>query len=398
MGWETFETERSFFTYISNKNYDLITTSTTQKHCDTGWHLIPNQWIYQTLKNREVEHIVQKYSRIKPVKQTVLMGHGIPLSSVKAISDKQGEIIAFNNTLYMLIYHDVHNVTRHQTNKDNIIHSEGESYKSGTIATQILKKYQHPIALNNVQHNFDPFQDPQNVKILYAGNNGCQIEWNVQEEDAGKYWSFATIPHHWYRSENDQTIPTLPILKEITPCNNDPTIAIKEELRWTHGCLNNGIKFRNPINNILIKVLPIASPSTNCQLPHYCKLWIQIKQTWQGIQRDDKIPMSTHLHMYDLITMGHGTNSQAYASHESYCISEEASDSVKKAWQSSKSSTIGSIPLETDPVSKNKERQFKRKKTEATEVEHVDRTYEISNQGLQNIQPPIDEETCPKNL
>lgn len=277
--WKTFKTKKTFYCYIKNDNEELFNTES--KYRKTGWHLLPNQLIGQAMFPKQIDYIHNNFSRIKPINQTIKIGHSIPLASIAAISSTGGEIVAFNNTLYMLIYKDIHYATINTYNPDIINQCEGETIKDASVQATMLKQYSDAKQSANTDVMFNPFVDDDNIEILYPGNNGCTLTWNVHDYDKHIYKNLSNTKYNWGTSSAKFKANYLPIDERITkfmPSDADDNI----KLCLTVGS-NDMCYYKNPIPNYLIKLLPIISPSTNKNLPHYCKIMFNIEMTWEGL-------------------------------------------------------------------------------------------------------------------
>lgn len=232
------------------------------------------------------KYICEHYSRIKPMYQSVSISHSIPLASIAAINNTQGEIIAFNNTLYSLIYQDTTYTTQHIKNEDEIVFLEGE--KNGTsIQPYMLPTYVEKGGEKTNGIQFSPFYHPENMKILYPGNNGCELTWSVQDEHKHIYKNLSNGPYNWRLKT--KTCNYIKPKEEITICQAlESSATLPVQLR--HGS-NKKVAYMNPIPNILIKVLPICAPSTCKRLPHYCKSLITIKMGWEVIKHQITMPL-----------------------------------------------------------------------------------------------------------
>lgn len=279
--------------YIKNDFQNETPTAPTKTRA-TGWHIIPNQTIKQIFKIRDYIYASEHFTRMKLKHQKLSIGHGVPLASIAALSATQGEIIAFNNTLPMWIYKDEHYYTYFQQPTQDTDFHEGESFDGSKIVPKMMNHFLDHKG-SDCGQNFQPLSDEDNVMILYPGNNGCEIHWDVSDEDAGKYHLIGNTPKNWMGATKDTSTNILEWNGDITPGNRDYTATIREQVRFMKGVLGNGsgnVLMVKPIPHTLIKLEPICAPSTNKALPHYCKIFINIESTWDIMPRPANLPLN----------------------------------------------------------------------------------------------------------
>lgn len=290
MGWNQYVTKNSFYCYVSNQNRANAAV-TNEEFINTHWHLFPNQSCKHTMTYKQFEHLIGSSSRIKPVSQKISIGHGVPLASIAAVAGQQGEIIAFNNTLPILLYQDNDYFTIHQKNDQNIPAREGEEFDGSTHKAFMLSEFLEP--KNSIDNwSFDPFVQADRINILYPGNNGCSFEWHVHDDDKNKYYQISHTANSWYRKQADQTAATWKMDTQITIGKQDPTQSVKHQVRWLSGGLESTDNiYRHPIPNLLIKLQPIIAPSTQKRIVHYCKLFCTIETVWEYLPFTTNYPV-----------------------------------------------------------------------------------------------------------
>lgn len=285
----------SYYAYIQNQNAQTKLEKNTDTHYKTNWHIIPNQKFGQLMHPKDWEFMMTKMSRFRPVYQKISLGHSVPLASIAGINNTSGEIVAFNNTLPILIYHDTKYHTNQTTNSQFIKSLEGETFDGSTHEATMLQTFQVHKSLWDQGWKFEPLVDAQNVRVLYPGNNGCELEWHIQEGDKNKYWINHQNIGNWQRKVEDMSMNVITPSEKITSWKDDPTISREDQLRFTHGALKwtKGVIFRNPPYNVLLKLEPIIAPSTSKRIIHYCKIFITINTTWEYLPFSFNTPSST---------------------------------------------------------------------------------------------------------
>lgn len=285
MSWQTLVTSRHGFYYVKNKNQQVTGKDDTAR--DTGWHLIPNQLFIHTMSYHELERLYTIAHQIKAVKQIVTIGHAVPLTSIASIIPSQtGEIVAFNNTLPLWIYQDKPLYTRFQINSNITTNPEGD-----TETTVITLPTFTDIKNSERFMQWDPLHEMEQVDVLYPGNTGCTIEWNIHNEDYDKYWDLNTTQQEWSKTTATTLARTIYDKDYITPYPKTPGATIpqtiylnKQQLHSNNPCIIH------PINNILMKMEPIHSPATLKNLLHWAKVMISVKTTFEFKPRYFNIP------------------------------------------------------------------------------------------------------------
>uniref|UniRef100_A0AAU7DZW0 Structural protein VP n=1 Tax=Mops bat parvovirus TaxID=3141925 RepID=A0AAU7DZW0_9VIRU len=293
MTWKKLSTSKSFFCYIGNSNQETSIEESAKKY-NTNWHLIPNQRYGQVLHPRHWEQLMSRASRYRLVHQKVSIGHGVPLASIAAIGSNTGEIVAFNNTLPILIYQDNSHHTLYQVNTQFPEALEGETFTGSKHDAFVLQKYEVPKDNWEAGWKFEPLVHAEDVQILYPGNNGCEFNWHIQEGDSNKYVINHQNATNWIRASKDRTVNTIYKNTMIAHHKYDPSFPEHESVRWSSGKIHysEGTIYRNPPPNILLKLEPIVAPSTNKPIIHYCKLFITIKCEWEYLPFNYSIPSS----------------------------------------------------------------------------------------------------------
>lgn len=133
---------------------------------------------------------------------------------------------AFNNTLSMWIYEDDNYYTYHQAPNTDIDFPEAENYDGSTLKPIVLPQYVDIATSANVGQTFSPLVNPDDVTILYPGNNGCETHWHISDEDTSKYFLIGNTRYNWMRKSSDQTINYIGWIDDITPGIRDPTKTV----------------------------------------------------------------------------------------------------------------------------------------------------------------------------
>lgn len=282
MTWKEISTAISFFAYYKNDPNE----ATEKDNRQTGWHFIPNRRFKNCMTMSQFQYIINTYSRIKPVEQTDSLSHSIPLASMAAVGN-QGEIVAFNNTLYSLIYQDRQHFTIDSQPDFPMENPEGEEMGT-TSKAKMLEQFTEKGNGRKLGIEFSPLYDAEHMKILYPGNNGCEIKWHVDDCDKHIYKNMSNGGFNWRYKDIKSANYILP--DEIVTIHQEERSKETLPVQLRHGS-NKKIAYMKPIPNILVKVLPIIAPSTCKLLPHYCKVLITIKMKWLAIKHGWQAPL-----------------------------------------------------------------------------------------------------------